>query len=65
MEKLYTEADLISFGKYLLSEERKENILLTKELIPESLDPTITYTWVHDADLSNWKTLFNADQSNS
>jgi len=41
---LYTEADLVSFGNYVLSEERAR-LLIHGEL----------YRIVHDADLVNWK----------
>jgi hypothetical protein len=40
---LYTEADLVSFGNYVLSKDRRDMI-------------TMGYTFaVHDADLANWK----------
>ena len=41
---LYTEADLVSFGNYVLSDER------TKRVIHDDM-----FKAVSDADLANWK----------
>lgn len=43
-EKLYTEKDLVDFGSYLLSEERKQSIVH-----PQVSDQ------VNDVDIANWK----------
>lgn len=43
-ELKYTEADLVKFGKYLLSEQREQSIE-NKDNLRE----------VHDSDLANWK----------
>lgn len=46
------EADLVSFGEYLLSDERRENIaegIKPEEEVPAELSR------VHDADISNWR----------
>lgn len=57
-EKVYTKSDLVSFGLYLLSEER-ENTLVN---LPEfSSDSVVTRRKrVHDADIANWE---NSDAS--
>ena len=48
----FTEEDLVSFGEYLLSDERKqkveENWPNTSEILESNLKK------VHDADLANW-----------
>ena len=48
----FTEEDLVSFGEYLLSDERKqkleENWPDTSEILESNLKK------VHDADLANW-----------
>lgn len=46
-ESLFNEADLVSFGNYLLSPER--DLSLDKEKNPDVAN------WVHDADVANWK----------
>lgn len=43
-EKMYTEKELVAFGNYLLSDERKETIVH-----PQVKDK------VNDVDLANWK----------
>jgi len=47
---MYEEKDLISFGSYLLSDERNKRILETPGLIPVEERKKL----VHDADLKNW-----------
>lgn len=49
METTFTEKQLIDFGNYLLSKERKK---LTVKSVHE----------VHDADLANWKEKQTAQQ---
>ena len=51
-KKLYTEADLVSFGKYLLSFERKESIVWTTANV---LDLNERLKDVYHSDLENWK----------
>ena len=46
MDEQHTTADLVSFGNYLLSKERKKNLV----------NPTNKRS-VTDADLANWKQL--------
>lgn len=54
--KLYTEADLVSFGKYLLSEQRERALKVWTDMDP---DAAITYEDkkrdVFDGDLDFWK----------
>ncbi|MCK9429315.1 MAG: hypothetical protein M0R17_04875 [Candidatus Omnitrophica bacterium] len=57
-EKVYTQKDLVSFGLYLLSEEREDLINCHPEFI--SSDEYIRFRKVHDADLANWE---NSDAS--
>lgn len=51
--RLYTEKELVSFGNYLLSPYRTENLMnhpdFKEELLVERLE------CVSDADLENWK----------
>ena len=51
----YTEADLISFGKFLLSEERESSLRETNNINPEALPYEERFKNVYDADLANWK----------
>ena len=51
-EKLYTEAELIEFGKFLLSKEREELVFQDKKSA-DNLKTSILQ--VSDADLRNWQ----------
>ena len=51
-EKLYTEAELIEFGKFLLSKEREELVFQDKKSA-DNLKTSISQ--VSDADLRNWQ----------
>jgi hypothetical protein len=53
MENTYSEQELISFGLYLLSEEREKLLEEHPEFSTDSLE--VRKRRVHDADLSNWK----------
>jgi hypothetical protein len=57
-EKVYTQKDLVSFGLYMVSDERKElfenNTNFSSDAINEKLKR------VYDSDLSNWE---NSDAS--
>jgi hypothetical protein len=52
--KQYTEKDLVSFGNYLLSKERKQRIKVNKTDI-KLAPPSLRATEVQDADLANWQ----------
>lgn len=47
--KTYTTADLVSFGNYLLSEDRKNNFIDPGDNFEERIKH------VHDADIANWE----------
>lgn len=55
MTVVYDEKDLVTFGKYLLSKEREDNLKQT------SLDSSLALPYeerfreVFDADIQNWK----------
>lgn len=57
-EKVYTQKDLVSFGLYLLSEEREKLLANHPDFSSDSL--SIRLRRVHDADLANWE---NSDAS--
>lgn len=48
----FTKKDMISFGKYLLSDERKESFKKHPEL--KSLNIKERLSEVHHADVENW-----------
>lgn len=50
-QKLYTEADLVSFGRFMVSDERRKNFKKTKTSLP--LKDRLSD--VHHADVCNWK----------
>lgn len=52
MVTYYNKKDLISFGKYLLSEERTNRIV---QATPEGLDHSERLKEVYHADIENWK----------
>lgn len=58
-EKTYTEAELIEFGKFLLSKEREELVFQDKKSA-DNLKTSISQ--VSDADLRNWQ---NMEENNS
>ena len=51
-EKLYTEAELVEFGKFLLSKEREELVFQDKKSVD---DFKTSISQVSDADLRNWQ----------
>ena len=51
-EKLYTEAELVEFGKFLLSKEREELVFQDKKSA-DNLKTSISQ--VSEADLRNWQ----------
>ena len=51
-EKLYTEAELVEFGKFLLSKEREELVFQDKKSVDEF---KTSISQVSDADLRNWQ----------
>lgn len=51
-EKLYTEAELVEFGKFLLSKEREELVFQDKKSADEF---KTSISQVSDADLRNWQ----------
>lgn len=54
MKIYYEESDLVSFGEYLLSEERKKLIVDNhNDEAPVSINQRLTH--VYHADLENWK----------
>jgi hypothetical protein len=48
---------LISFGHYLLSEERESSFRETNNINPKALPYEERFRFVHDADVCNWKEL--------
>lgn len=50
--KTFTEADLVSFGNYLLSDERKDLVLSNQSFSIEQARENLK--GVSDADLANW-----------
>lgn len=51
-EKTYTEAELVEFGKFLLSKEREELVFQDKKSADEF---KTSISQVSDADLRNWQ----------
>lgn len=51
-EKLYTEAELVEFGKFLLSKEREELVFQDKKSADEF---KTSISQVSEADLRNWQ----------
>lgn len=50
-EKTYTEKDLVDFGNYILSEERKEHFTDHENME----DKEVRMQKVHNEDIENWK----------
>lgn len=50
--KCYTQADMVGFGTYLLSDERLRHIMANEDT---NVPPVDRYMMVHDADFDNWK----------
>jgi len=57
-EKVYTKKDLVSFGLYLLSKERRDLFITHPEFTTDTLQERLSR--VHDSDISNWE---NSDTS--
>ncbi len=55
MVTYYNTKDLVSFGKYLLSEDREKSLKQTNEELPKSLPYEERKRLVHHADIANWK----------
>lgn len=51
-EKFYTEAELVEFGKFLLSKEREELVFQDKKSADEF---KTSISQVSEADLRNWQ----------
>ena len=49
--KVYTKKDLVAFGNYVLSNERKESLKKGESSVPVK----DRAKEVHDADFANWK----------
>lgn len=58
MITFYKEKDLVEFGKYLLSEERKSNVFESHEIIKKDGGNPLSIEEMekemYDADLKNW-----------
>jgi hypothetical protein len=52
-EKVYTPKDLVSFGLYLLSNERRKMFITHPEFTTDTLQERLSR--VYDADIENWK----------
>lgn len=52
---LFAEDDLVSFGHYLLSEERESRLRETNNVSPDALPYEDRFRFVHDSDVANWK----------
>lgn len=48
----FTKKEMVSFGNYLLSKERKESFENHPELGSENLEERLSQ--VHDSDVANW-----------
>jgi len=61
MVTYYNKKDLVKFGEYLLSDERKASFEETERLYKEQgqnpLPASESLKFVHDADLANWKEI--------
>lgn len=57
MITFYTEADLVSFGKYLLSKERELSLRETNKVNPNAEPYEERCREVYHADLCNWKEI--------
>lgn len=55
MNTTYTDADLVSFAKYVLSPKREERLRSTSLDNPDSLPYEEKFREVYDADLANWR----------
>jgi hypothetical protein len=56
----FTEEDLVSFGEYMVSPQRKQ--LLTDKPNPEGLSLDERLSMVHDGDLAYWAYLVNVNR---
>jgi hypothetical protein len=56
----FTEEDLISFGEYMVSPQRRQ--LFRDKPNPEGLSLDERLAMVHDADLSNWAYLASTNR---
>lgn len=58
----YTESDIVSFGNYMVSEERKNSFEASKDLYT-GVTVEERLTQVHHADVENWKEKHAAGNS--
>lgn len=58
----FTEAELVSFGNYMVSEERKNSFEASKDLHP-GFTVEERLSQVHHADVENWKEKHAAGNS--
>jgi hypothetical protein len=70
MEKMYSEKDLIDFGKFILSKRREESLARTEAIIQEqsgcTIPPDVSDKMrreIHHADLENWKAQKSVDDT--
>ena len=54
MVTYFNRTDLVKFGQYLLSEERRERFKQTEIERPDCLPLEERLSMVHNADLANW-----------
>ena len=56
-KEVFDEKDLVTFGKYLLSQLREDSLKRTSIENPNSLPYEEKFREVYDADLANWKVM--------
>lgn len=53
MVTYFNKKDMVSFGNYLLSEQRRDLFASHPDFKEKNLDERLSY--VHDSDIENWK----------